>query len=244
MAFVFNGTTIGTLAGNLRMNGVNCTKAYMNGALVWEVAASPGSIFISTATTWTVPTGIYKIEVCMAGGGGGGATTDDRAAGGGHKGAGLYNSGLAVTPGQVLKIEPGAAGAGASQVAYTVGGAGGTTYLRNNANLAILMSAAGGAGGTLDSAATGNLPRTCSWQGDGATTATCDGVYADGIASDTTGRYMGGGQYGLFGNGTNGASNANAATGSGAGGGAASKHVPGGAGNGGSGGILIAWPGF
>ena len=244
MPFVFNGTTIGTLTGNLRMNGVNCTKAYMNGVLVWETAAPPGSIFITSATTWTVPTGIYLLEVCLCGGGGGGATTDDRAAGGGHKGAGSATSGLAVTPGQVLKIEPGAAGAGASQVAYTVGTAGGTTYLRNNSNLAILMQAAGGAAGTLDSAGTGNFPRNCSWQGDGDITATCGGVFADGIASDTSGRYMGGGQYGLFGNGTNGGSNTNAATGSGAGGGAASKHTPGGAGDGGSGGVLIEWPGF
>lgn len=82
--------------------------------------AAPGSF------NWTVPAGIFAVfvEAWAAGGGGGGALGTGTAGGGG--GGGGYASGwMPVTPGQVIPVVVGAAGA--AGVVNGPGGNGGTT---------------------------------------------------------------------------------------------------------------------
>ena len=62
---------------------------------------------IKSSTNWTVPSGVYSIDIYLCGGGGGGA----RAGGGGGGGYGESVYSVSVTPGQVIPVTVGLGGA-------------------------------------------------------------------------------------------------------------------------------------
>lgn len=104
----------------------------------------------TTAGTFnfTVPAGVTSLSaVCIGGGGGGGGwgNAADESAGGGGGGSLAYNT-FAVTPGEILTINVGAAGtAGATQ---NNGGNGGTSSVqRSGTNLVAAGGGTGGRGG-------------------------------------------------------------------------------------------------
>ena len=85
----------------------------------------------STSGSFTVPSGITKIQVILAGGGGAGgggnpaATGGDTAQGTGGRGGGagvLLGANIAVTPGQVIAFTIGAGGAGSDTTSGSPGG--------------------------------------------------------------------------------------------------------------------------
>lgn len=106
---------------------------------------------VITSQNWTVPDGVYRLEIWATGGGGagGGGTSGTNAAYGaaGGQSGGLVSCSINVMPGQILQIVIGAGGVG---VAGANGGVGGETTVRTN-NLPLLI-ASGGAGGFLKDA--------------------------------------------------------------------------------------------
>ncbi len=116
-------------------------------------------IFLTSGTTWTVPTDWVNsnnsIEVIGGGGGGGGGfqqTTGNGGYGGGGGGGGGYSKAVNVTltPGAVVGINIGTAGSGGASSANGTGG--GDTYLCNStasctslSDTAVVASAQGGA---------------------------------------------------------------------------------------------------
>lgn len=118
-------------------------------------------IFLTSGTTWTVPSdwnNVHNsIEAIGGGGGGGGGFSESSGSGGaagGGGGAGAYSliTNVVLTPGSTVAIKIGGAGAGGA--ASTNGTDGGDTYLCNSTSScssptdsAIVISARGGAAG-------------------------------------------------------------------------------------------------
>ena len=225
MSLYMNGTKIGTALGNLRHNNINVTMVYCNGVKVWEVSAPPGSQLFTESGTFTVPAGVYSVQVTVVGAGGSGANGQING-GGGYAGA-VVTQTVSVSPGQVIPVSIGAGGVAREYSAsggYVNGAAGGNSSFGS-------LVAAGGSGGAVNSNAYG---------GNGGSTpyGTKDGyAYAYGA---TTG-FGGQGCIGNGGNARGGGSSASAG-GVGAGGGGACFATFGTwSGTGGSGQVNVSW---
>lgn len=113
-------------------------------------------LFLTSGTTWTVPSDWNNSDntIEVIGGGGGGGGGDANADGGGGGGGGAYSkvTNAVLSPNSVVTISIGAGGsAGTTTVS---GGAGGNTYLCNSqsncgslAGSAVVVGAQGGSGG-------------------------------------------------------------------------------------------------
>jgi len=96
--------------------------------------------------TWTVPSGVTKIQVVAIAGGGGGAGSVSNGTGmGGYAGSAEIKI-LSVSSGETLTITVGAGGSGGAQ--GSVGGAGGNTLISGSVS-GSLLSLDGGPGGSL-----------------------------------------------------------------------------------------------
>ena len=227
MSLYMNGTKIGTALGNLIHNNINVTMVYCNGVKVWEVSAPPGSQLFTESGTFTVPVGIYSVQVTVVGAGGSGANGQTNG-GGGYAGA-VVTTTVSVTPGQVIPVTVGAGGIAREYAAsggYISGAAGGNSAFGS-------VVAAGGSGGVAGGSA---------YAGNGG--ATVYGTVDGGI--HVYGYFTGYGGQGCIGNGGRAgggvaAYSANAG-GVGAGGGGACFATFGTwSGAGGRGQVLIAW---
>ena len=155
-------------------------------------------IFLTTGSTWTVPTDWVNsnnsIEVIGAGGGGGGAfqqSTGNGGEGGGGGGGGGYSKALNVTltPGATVSINIGTAGGGgASSVSGTGGG---DTYLCNSTiscssitDTAVVAGAKGG-----DAGAAGTSTVVGAGGGGGASGSGVGNVNRDGGAGGSGGPF-------------------------------------------------------
>jgi len=69
--------------------------------------------------TWTVPDGVYSVDVLVVAGGGGGGY---RHGAGGGAGGVLYTEKYNVSPGQIINVVVGAGGEGAKSYARSVNG--------------------------------------------------------------------------------------------------------------------------
>ena len=105
--------------------------------MVHTPARPIGSQNFTTSGVFTVPTGVYFVDVCLVGGGGAGGCSGIHAGGGG---AGYVNNyyGIAVTPGQQINVS---VGGGGTSFSGGVGANGGTSYFG-------AYAAGGGFGGT------------------------------------------------------------------------------------------------
>ena len=166
------------------------------------ISQTPGSATLTTvgAGTWTVPTGVYSLDIeCIGGGGGGGyASTINNASGGGG-GGGAYSKKInfSVTPGNTYSYNVGAGGVGGI-VASGSSTDGADTWFSSTATV-LAKGGLGGTSATTIGAGTG---------GAGGSSATSIGniVFSGGIGA--TGSTTGGGGGGAGANG-----NANGAAG-------------------------------
>lgn len=218
-----NGTQIGTTLGALQYNNINITRAYCNGVNVWNVLAPPGSQLFTSSGHFTVPEGVFSVQVTVVGAGGSGANGQTN--GGGGYAGGVVTTTVAVSPGQVIPVTVGAGGIArewsANGGAYANGVPGGHSAFGS-------VVAAGGSGGTVN----GN-----PYAGTGGATSygTMDGARHNYLAVSSFG-----GQ-GCIGNGGN-AGRSAAAGGVGAGGGGSCFSTLGvWSGAGGRGQVLVAW---
>lgn len=179
----------------MKKNYKNLLKAALLSGLTF------GSAFVSNAQvttfdytgtiqTYTVPVGVYTLEIESVGAGGGqGVAANSGVAGKGARMIGTFN----VVPGQVLNILVGQQGFGANYV----GGGGGGTYVWDLASSDLLIAAGGGGGGGatdggfdsyngMDASIT-ESGTNGSGMPDGA------GVDGQGGTTPTTGTYAGGG---------------------------------------------------
>lgn len=224
MALYMNGTQIGTTLGALRYNSINITRAYCNGVNVWNMLAPAGSQLFTSSGSFTVPAGVYSVQVTVVGAGGSGANAHDNG-GGGYAGAVVTQS-VAVTTGQVIPVSVGAGGVAREYIAsggYVNGAAGGNSSFGS-------VVAAGGSGGYMGGGYTGNGGATPYGTVDG-------GAYALGVT-------VGYGGQGCIGNGgrAGGGGTSAAAGGVGAGGGGACFATYGTwSGTGGRGQVLVSW---
>ena len=87
---------------------------YGNTINAYAATVAHGSATFTSSTTWTVPSGVYNIDIfCVGGGGGGGAGEDANVGNGGGGGGGGYTStskSVAVIPGQIANINVGYGG--------------------------------------------------------------------------------------------------------------------------------------
>ena len=225
MAFYMNGTQIGTTLGALRYNSINITRAYCNGVNVWNMLAPAGSQLFTSSGSFTVPAGVYSVQVTVVGAGGSGANGQFNG-GGGYAGAVVTQS-VAVTTGQVIPVSVGAGGVPREHTAsggYVNGAAGGNSSFGS-------VVAAGGSGGVANGSA---------YAGNGG--ATSYGTVDGGI--HVYGAYTGYGGKGCIGNGgrAGGGGTSAAAGGVGAGGGGACFATYGTwSGEGGRGQVNVSW---
>ena len=183
---VFEGDPCGGTPKNLY---VQATASFTS-----DGSTSTGQVVFSTpgTTTWTVPAGVFYVSVvCIGGGGGGGTSVADGSSGGGGGGLGWKNN-IPVTPGQVITVVVGSAGAvstngGRSYFSSTstVAGNGGVA-----GSLAGVLTA-GGAGGTFVGTGGGDGGQG----GSGSTTDATNGV-AEAGAGGGAGGYAGNGGQG------------------------------------------------
>ena len=211
------------------------------GTAQYSGSGTTQTIFLTSGTSWSVPTDWNStgntIEVIGGGGGGGGASALFPASGGGGGGGGAYAkiSNLALTPNASVTYQIGSAGAGGS-----IGSAGGDTYFNGTGSTCASQSvcAKGGSGGGFPTAGSGGI-------GSGASIGTTVYAGGSGISGSSVGG-TGGGAAGRVGAGRNSVQLAGGAgdTGSGgAGGGAVSSGASGaewatGYGSGGGGGYV------
>lgn len=183
MALTFGGNAV----TSLNYNGTNINAVFFDGT---QVIGPSGSQIYSTpgAYTFTVPSGVYSLNVCMIGGGGSGAANNNNStvyahgpsyAGGGYSGA-IVEDTIEVEPGDGITVTIGSGGVAVSTiytststVAKLNGLAGGTTSFGP-------LVAAGGAGGTY-------APEDIVlYKGNGASRTTCIGTANDGVKVTTT----------------------------------------------------------
>lgn len=145
-----NGTWREVLAQYAKDRGVwrPIRKVWIKDNGVWrQVFGNSGSITQLTPGTYsfTVPAGVYSINVTACGGGGSGGSGDGGAnnsgPGWGGGGSNLISSVLSVTPGQVLTLVVGAGGLG------SYGGGGKAGYPTRVTGTGVSFISAGGGGG-------------------------------------------------------------------------------------------------
>lgn len=135
-------------------DGVNIDTASSQFSLTFSAPPS-GVRFTTTGTrTWTVPDGVFEINVVAIGAGGGGGfgnTYTDRAGVGGCGGALAYLNNISVDPGDILEI---GVGEGSSAVGYNVSSVpGGDSYVKRTTLSSgesvdqMMVHAGGGSGG-------------------------------------------------------------------------------------------------
>lgn len=191
------------------------------------------TVRITSSQTWTVPTGVTKIDVLCVGGGGGGAGSwvwrvtdqgspyaDCESGGGGAGGQVVLKTNISVTPGTKYTATVGAGGAGGKYVYTTsssapehdeAGSKGGTTSLGN------LCSAEGGPGATGRGGASGTNHASGGTGSKTSSSAATSGAGGTVVWGATYGGGGGGGNYRFNDEGTNRYS-ANGAGGAGGGG--------------------------
>lgn len=169
-------------------------KAYVGDAngkarLVWQSIVEAGSVKFTSNTTWTVPSGIKKIDIfCVGGGGGAGGSYKYVSAGSswtekyyyGSCGAGGYTAtklSYDVTPGQQLEITVGQGGAAGLYYYYqndngTVTHFGTTTSSNGMTN--------GGAGGVSKVVSNGTTIISANG-GNGGIRGTTNAYYVNGV---------------------------------------------------------------
>jgi hypothetical protein len=145
------------------------------------------SVFTTSGNwTFTVPAGVYyvNVEIWGAGGGGGGANSAGLAAGGG---AGGYSTfGLTVSPGDVLNGNVGAAASGGAAGAANNGGTGGTTTVfLNGVAQCNVTGGLGGAGSTSLTSGAGGLGSSPSGSACGVNITGQSGWRAYGVSSSS-----------------------------------------------------------
>ncbi len=178
---------------------------------------------------FTVPPGVKSVSAVVVGGGGGGSSASSPSAGGGGGGALCYANGFAVTPGNVVDVVVGAAGA-----ADTAGG---------SSRFALSVIAGGGRGGSGTVGGPGGFGAgfvgTCFSGGAGGSFVGGPGEYMFGSGGGGAGGYLGpGGNGGEASGDSCGIPATDGAGGGGGGGGAASDPTNcGGSAGGGGGGV-------
>lgn len=175
------------------VTAVGTTKsaiAYLKG-LITNIQIHGTQEYTSGSGNFTVPAGVYSIDVLMVAGGGGGGgsvyTTEAANGGGGGGGAFAILRGIQTVPGATLPYSVGAAGAGATG-SGTGSSGGNTTFMK--------FTARGGAGGV------GATNRLTGVGGEGGTmksaSASAQGTIANAV--DYGGHYISGGGNGSSGN--------------------------------------------
>ncbi|HEX2859644.1 MAG TPA: SPRY domain-containing protein [Alphaproteobacteria bacterium] len=199
-----------------------------------QVVTLPGplptkTVFLTSGTTWTVPSdwsGDNTIEVIGAGGGGGfGAGGGTTYAGSGGGGGYAKATSVTLTIGASISYNVGMGGVAATPATSGAGSAGGDTWF-NGASLAVAsVGAKGGTGGTSGSGGTGGAASSArGGAGGGTTNPGAPYAYSGGNSGGGSGYVSGpggGGAAGPNGNGANGGDMSSAGSaGSGGGGGA------------------------
>ena len=119
-------------------------------------AAGPGpttftKVFTTTNQSWTVPWGVYSVEVLVVGGGGGGGgeqTLLFSASGGGGAGQVAYQASFGVTPNTSYKVTVGNGGSGGSGAKAGANGSD-SSFIATPGGNAIYANGGGGGGTTL-----------------------------------------------------------------------------------------------
>lgn len=198
------------------------------------------TIALSTAGagTWTVPADWNNANNtihCIGGGGGSGGAYNGSNSGGGGGGAYAGTPNVTLTPGNVIQLSVGAAGAGGSDTPGA-GGKGGTTWFGGTSEATAIIKAVGGNGSTLSgNGASGGAASSCvgSVKRDGG---------GGGKASSGGG---GGGAGGPYGAGNAGSGTVGGSGDAGYGGAMGSNGTEiGGVGSGGGGGVSATSPGL
>ena len=168
----------------------------LNGDYITGEVPDPttGSAAITTSGTFTVPKGVYSLDVISYGGGGAGGGATDGAVSGGGGGGAVQKTTIAVTPGQVYTTTIGAGGTG---VTGANGGDGGNTIFTGTGGT---VTANGGKGAPF---ATG-----ASVYGIGGAGGTGTFNGGNGGTADNTASGSGAGGAGDAGNGGNGSPSA------------------------------------
>ncbi|MDB5177099.1 MAG: hypothetical protein JWN75_767 [Candidatus Saccharibacteria bacterium] len=131
-------------------------KAYVLGGL----NCAPGATFTTAgANSYTVPSGVYSINVKVWGGGGGGGASAGANNGGAGGGSGYVSSTLTTTPGETLTINVGGGGGGGgiggNGGGQGGGGGGGYSSINRSATPLVIGAGGGGGGGANSAAGTG-----------------------------------------------------------------------------------------
>lgn len=203
-------------------SGMTTTTQYA----AMSTGGQQATLTITSSGTFSVPSGVTSVNICMCGGGGGGAHSYNSYLheGGGYAGS-IVSQDVTVTPGQQIAVTIGTGGINGAHPNGN-GGAGTASSFGS-------IVANGGPGGSLNSA---------SYGGNGSSRTSCGGTFYDG-GIGTYGSWTGyGGQAGAFGNGSRGAGNmdvSSSAGGIGAGGGGATGWSL--AGVGGRGQVIISY---
>ncbi|MFC0656390.1 Ig-like domain-containing protein, partial [Mongoliitalea lutea] len=166
-----------------------------------DTFAQTSPVIVSTpgTSTFTVPAGVYSINVDAigAGGGGGGRGSGTGATARGGGGGAFAGRTIAVTPGQVWTIEVGAGGSGGSG-GDNAGANGGNTVFRLGSE--VFVRAAGGSGGSGSDSGAGGLGGTVAasigtsvFRGGNGTTGGGGGAGTTGAGGDTGGAAGGSG---------------------------------------------------
>lgn len=206
---VVKGNNLPLVAGDIAGAGYWMELAWDSTLTKW-VLLNPASamlhpgfanLAIVTATgNFTVPAGVFTLDVELWGGGGGGGGSGAGGGTAGGGGAGGYARGIfAVTPGQVIACTIGATGSAGGPGG--AGGAGGTT------SFGALISATGGAGGQPNPSGAGGAAGVGSGgiinlgAGSGSTGAASNVQGGAGAAASGGGGGGGGGAQGAAGGG-------------------------------------------
>jgi hypothetical protein len=232
-ATVGHTITVGALStSDFSFSGATVTKSGIMYAGGTQTIASQQQF--NSSGSFTVPDGVYSIQVEAwgAGGGGGGSTSSNKGGSGGGGGAYCVNT-TAVTPGQVINYTVGAGGSGGY---YGTGADGGSSSI-----LALTANGGKGGAGNAGTAGTGG-------SASGGSTNTNGEAGTTGGASGGNGGNGGNGANGGIGN-TDGQGDDGNAPGGGGGGGEAyyywqrwgwrTNSYPGG--SGGDGQVIITW---
>ena len=158
MAILRNTTITGTgsltLPANTTLNRPTITTA------VQTFNSTPGG------GTWTVPAGVYSVEVLVVGGGGGGGSFNG---GGGGAGGVVYRTNYNVTPGAAVTVTVGAGGIGDGRPGNGATGASGATGANGSNSVFDTLTALGGGAGATYAARTTAVSGGSgggSWGGD------------------------------------------------------------------------------
>jgi len=132
----------------------NITNAFVkipnSSTTLYRTIAPRTDTYTSGTHTFTIPPGVFSLDISATGGGGGGGGTDSQSGAVGRSGAVLSGT-LSVSPGQVLTLHVGmGGGGGANDQGSAPGGAGGSNgigYRGGNGSAAGPTPISGGGGG-------------------------------------------------------------------------------------------------